>query len=244
MIKKISIFIMILFMVFFSSYEETNAVKDYHILNKPTATKEQIYEWANNNNATDLYLSWIDMGYDIAKEYGIDPTVMFAQMAIETGFGKFGGVIDASYHNVAGIKTSKGGSNSDPNAHARFKSWEQGITAQAQHLSLYAGEYIKNKSKIVDPRYFKELQGTAYTVSQLSSRWASGSRYGNDINRLCDNIVNTKADKKTSKNSKTKDKVKDIKNNDEKTGVDLIKEKLKRTNAYIDIDYIMNIIKR
>ena len=192
--KKIFVCFLILF---FSSYMIGHAdYSNYRIYNEPTSTLEQCEQWAKDIHANDLFKSWIPLAYDISLEYGIDPTVLIAQTSIETGYARFGGVIDSSYHNTCGMKVVKGGDNYDRKVHQRFTSWEVGFRAQAQHLRLYAGKNDIKGDIIYDPRHFEEIKGTAKNVSQLSSKWASNSSYGNQVNNLCEEIVRTKVKSK------------------------------------------------
>ena len=200
--KRIKVFCISILVVSLSvlplSSSATSYTKDYKIMNSPTATKQQIKDWAENQNASDLYISLIDEAYDMAVKYEIDPTVMLSQFALETGFCRYTGVIDESYHNPCGLKTSSGGGNYDKKAHMKFDTWEDGFEAQAQHLRLYAGychHYRKDCPhdcpKIIDPRHFKEIGGKAIYVSDLSRTWATDTVYGNKLNGMCDKIVNT-----------------------------------------------------
>jgi len=162
---------------------------DALIISKPTASKETILKWAENLNTNDLFKSWLPIAWEVGLEYGIDPVFIIAQFTLETGYAKFGGVLDASYHNVCGLKNPKGGSDVDANAHMKFSSWEEGITAQVQHLALYADAPKLKGKKIVDPRHFEWIRGTAKTASELSSKWATGPSYGEKINKLCKQIA-------------------------------------------------------
>ncbi|MBO8165091.1 MAG: trypsin-like peptidase domain-containing protein, partial [Brevibacillus sp.] len=112
---------------------------------------------------------------------GIRPEVAYAQAAKETAFGRFGGVVTRDHHNWCGLKTTKGGSNSDPYAHAKFPDDEVGVLAHLQHLALYAG--VEVTGRIVDPRHFSSIEGTAPTVEALGGKWAPAADYGQSIVR-------------------------------------------------------------
>lgn len=243
-IKKILFGILVISLsVFPLSSSATSNVKDYKIMNSPTATKEQIKTWAKNNNANDLYISLVDEAYDIAVEYEIDPTVMLSQFALETGFCEYGGVIDESYHNPCGLKTSNGGGNYEKKAHKKFDSWEQGFTAQAQHLRLYAGYCHHYREdcphecpEIYDPRHFKEIGGKAVFVSELSRAWATDSSYGDKLNNMCNNIVNTKV-KETEKQKK--EKTTEV---EEMSIVDRIKARILSGHSKEKMNYIKDLL--
>jgi len=159
----------------------------YNIIGEPTATLKQMKQWAKDRNANQLFIDTADIFYDVAVKEGCDPVVVYAQSAKETGFFKFGGVIDASYHNTCGLKISSGGGNYDPNAHKKFKNWEEGITAHVHHLLLYAGKEGYPLKDTPDPRHFSWILGDAPIVELLSGKWAPSPTYGQSI---IDNYIN------------------------------------------------------
>lgn len=150
------------------------------IKGKATTTVKDMQSWAKSKNADSLFIELAQTFYDVSIKYGIDPAVTYAQSAKETGYMRFGGVLDKSYCNPCGLKTTAGGGDKDKLAHKKFASWEQGITAQVQHLGLYAGEIYK-QDDVVDPRHFPEIRGTAPTVEKLGSKWAPSATYGLEI---------------------------------------------------------------
>lgn len=161
---------------------------DQLVLGESTATKAQAERWAKRNRASDLFLSWIDLYWELGEEYGVNPVVAYTQAALETGFAKFGSVLDASYFNPCGLKTAEGGDDTDADAHHRFSSWEEGIRAHYEHLALYAGAEGYPLEHSVDPRHFPYLTGIAETVGGVSESWATAGTYADDwtylINRL------------------------------------------------------------
>lgn len=126
----------------------------------------------------------IDAGWKHARTMGIDPAVFVAQAAKETGFGRFGGVIDASFHNSCDLKTHEGGDDDDPGAHARLPSWRAGAEAHCAHLALYAGELTAEVAeKHGDLRAFPWIAGKARTVEELGGAWAPSPDYGKSLKR-------------------------------------------------------------
>ena len=173
-----------------------NPTGEIFILGAPTATESQMKSWAQSKRAAAWFIQEIPTFYSLSIAAGVDPSVTYAQAALETGYGRFGGVVDASFHNPCGLKTSLGGGDYDRSAHTRFDSWTTGILAQVDHLALYAGQagYPKpmNKSSnygvvttrpgyTSDPRHFPYLFGTAKTVKALGAKWAPSSSYGNRV---------------------------------------------------------------
>lgn len=167
------------------------------ILMTATATADQAKNWAASNHASTVFIMLADLYYDLAPRSGVNPVMAYAQAAHETAFGNFGGVIDASFRNPCGMKTTVGGSNSDPNAHQRFPSWQQGVQAHIDHLALYAGQigYPKSyPSSTPDPRHFSSLFATCRSVEGLSGKWAPGADYGGSVIKKMNQIQSASKD--------------------------------------------------
>lgn len=155
---------------------------DKPIIGIPSATVHQAKRWAQSRNAASFFVDLADLYWSLAPSHGmVDPAVAYAQSAHETGYGHFGGVIDESYYNPCGLKVAGGGDNHDPNAHQRFRNWEEGVAAHLDHLALYAGASGYPRSGSPDPRHFPRIRGTAQTVYSLGGRWAPSSKYGQII---------------------------------------------------------------
>lgn len=170
---------------------ETAPASGTPIIGRATITVEQMKEWAKNKGANKSFIDLAPIFYDLSIKSGIDPAVVYAQSAKETGYFKFGGVLDSSFKNPCGMKVSAGGGDKDPNAHKKFKSWEEGIQAQIDHLALYAGATGYPKAGSPDPRHFPYLKGTATSVESLGGKWAPSSSYGTDIVKMMKEIKKT-----------------------------------------------------
>ena len=158
------------------------------ILSKPTSTYEQCRKWAESKKATDLFMEILPILYNTSVENGVDPTLVVAQCAKETGYCRFGGVLDETFKNTCGLKSPTGGADDDKEAHTRFDTWEDGVLAQVQHLALYAGKEGYPLSNPKDPRHFKSLFGKCKTVKSLSNNWA-GSGYGESLESMMKEIM-------------------------------------------------------
>ncbi|MGL4850957.1 MAG: peptidoglycan-binding protein [Clostridium sp.] len=145
-------------------------------------------KWLKSKKAHKLALDNVDNFYNLAKKKGVNPSVLLCQAMIETGWMKFGGVLTAEYKNTCGLKNSKGGGCLDPNAHAKFKSWEDGIEAHAEHLALYAGKKGYPLKRPKDPRHFDYLYGKCKTVEELSGTWAMDESYSKKIIKLVNEL--------------------------------------------------------
>ncbi|WP_244835158.1 N-acetylmuramoyl-L-alanine amidase [Clostridium sp. BJN0001] len=188
--KHFFIFIFTLAVVFFMKALPVYAYSDYNIISSTTVTADQAKQWAKSNNATSEFVSLADLYYEYAPDHGnVNPAIAYIQSALETGFGNFGGVIDSSYHNPCGLKTSTGGGNYDPNAHQRFSTWDQGVQAHLDHIALYAGASGYPRYNTYDPRHFITIKGVAVTVNSLGGKWAPSPEYGQKIVNLYNSLL-------------------------------------------------------
>ena len=181
-----------------------------NILGKATATYAQAEAWVKSvKTANKLLLQNLPIIWKAAEGNGINPVIMLAQVCVETGYFNFGGVLNASFHNTCGLKTTKGGGDYEANAHMKFKSWEEGIQAHADHLGLYAGakncpkyspntknytnEKYKANGTTLDPRHFTYLYGKYKTVESLAGTWATDKKYDKTLKKMMSKIEATKA---------------------------------------------------
>ncbi|MFR3411423.1 MAG: glucosaminidase domain-containing protein [Coprococcus sp.] len=126
--------------------------------------------------------TFAQMYYEEATAEGVRPEVAFAQAMKETGWLQYGGDMQITQYNFAGIGTTGGGvpRNSYPDVRT-------GIRAQIQHLKAYATDEALVK-ECVDDRYSYVTKGSAPYVEWLGQKenpegygWATGERYGYDI---------------------------------------------------------------
>lgn len=166
------------------------ATKDLKIISKTEVTAKQAKEWAKSKGATSEFSDLAELYFKYSSDCGdVNPALAFVQAAKETGYGKFGGVLDASYHNPCGLKIEAGGDDSDSNAHVKFDSWKEGVQAHMDHLALYAGASGYPKSDSYDQRQFKTIKGTAKTVGDLGGKWAPSTSYGTEVAALYDELL-------------------------------------------------------
>ncbi|MBE6072153.1 MAG: cell wall hydrolase [Clostridium butyricum] len=160
-------------------------INDISIISDTDVSAKQAAKWAKSKGASDEFIDLAELYFEYAEDCGeVNPGIAYVQAAKETGYGRFGGVLDESYHNPCGLKTSVGGGDSDVNAHQKFNSWDEGVQAHLDHLALYAGAKGYPKSDTYDPRHFATLKGKAKTVNSLSANWAPSATYGEEINKL------------------------------------------------------------
>ncbi|MCG4546497.1 glucosaminidase domain-containing protein, partial [Clostridium perfringens] len=165
-------------------------VSNENIISDTKVTQKIAEEWAKSKGATDEFIGLASLYWKYAKDHGgANPAVAYAQSAKETGYGNFGGVIDATYHNPCGLKTRQGGDDNDPNAHFRFENWNQGVQAHLDHLALYAGANGYPRKDTYDPRHFEGICGKAKTVEELGGAWAPSASYGLEVLNLYDEML-------------------------------------------------------
>lgn len=171
------------------------------IMSSHTASLETAESWARGRGATDEFVSLAKIYWQQAPEIGINPVMAYCQAAVETGYGKFGGIIDASFHNPCGLKVTdtSGFTDSDrePDAHKRFPDWQTGISAHLDHLALYAGAPGYPRADTYDPRHFSYLYGRCGNQIEYTDDahrglrgWTSAGNdnYGNLIISLMEQI--------------------------------------------------------
>ncbi len=106
---------------------------------------------------------------------GVNYDIAFAQMCLETSFLRFGGDIQASQNNFAGL-----GSVGAEAAGASFPSARIGVRAQIQQLKAYASTEPLVQ-ELVAPRFRFVTRGIAPLIDQLSGRWSADPQYGQRI---------------------------------------------------------------
>ncbi|MGL5647812.1 MAG: SH3 domain-containing protein [Clostridium sp.] len=169
--------------------ENMMVLSSRNIIGNTTVSVETMEKWARKKGATNTFISLAKKYVNLSKAHGgVNPVIAYAQSAVETGYGKFGGVLNESYRNPCGLKTKDGGSNTDPNAHQRFDSWDDGVSAHLDHLALYAGAAGYPRKDTKDPRHFSSIFGKAKTIEALSGTWATDTKYGPKITKLVNEI--------------------------------------------------------
>lgn len=157
------------------------------ILGTPKKSAAQAAVWAESKKATYEFLSLAAMYWEVCGKSGVNPEVAYSQAAWETKWGKYGGIVQPSWHNYCGLKNT----NSTGNAPSDFKIFATelaGVTAHCDHLALYAGAAGYPKSSTPDPRHFPRLLGTAKTVEELGVKWATASGYSTQLLRLINEL--------------------------------------------------------
>ena len=170
------------------------------ILSKPTVSIEQMQTWAKSKYDNEEFINLAEMYYKLSVERGINPAVSYSQFAHETGFlykVKSAAGLDETYHNPCGLKVQQGGGDYDKNAHMKFATWQDGISAHLDHLALYAGAKGYPKENTLDPRHFPYLFDSATTVEELGGKWAPSVEYGQKLLKYVKEMESIKTMEKT-----------------------------------------------
>ena len=111
---------------------------------------------------------------------GINSDVAFCQMCLETGFLRYGGLVQPSFNNYCGL-----GAMNKKNPGEKFPSEVIGVRAHIQHLHAFSTKDKKLRNKLVDPRYkYVQPRGKAPTIWKLAGTWAQDRNYGNKLDAL------------------------------------------------------------
>ena len=147
--------------------------------------KNGVYPTFYKNSDAPTIEKFCQIYVEEAKAEGIKVEVAFMQAMVETGWLKFGGSVQISQYNFAGIGALDGGVQG-----ATFKTVREGVRAQIQHLKAYANEKSLNNTQ-VDPRFHLVKRGSAKYVEWLGQKenpngygWATAEEYGYKILRL------------------------------------------------------------
>ncbi len=163
------------------------------IMGEARATAQQMALYCRSKNAEPKITSCsleelAEMYLEEGKAEGVRGDVAWAQSLHETGFFKFGGIVQPGQNNFAGIGALNGNSAGQA---ATFPDPRTGVRAQIQHLKAYASkEPLVNAC--VDPRFSLVVRGSAEFVEWLGASdnpqgkgWAvPGKGYGASVVKL------------------------------------------------------------
>lgn len=124
---------------------------------------------------------------------GVRGDIAFAQSCLETGNFTFSGsAVTLDQNNFCGIGVTSNGMKGNS-----FKTPQQGIRAQIQHLKAYASDDKLNNT-CVDPRFTYVKRASAPYVEWLGIQenpsgggWAEGKGYGTKILNILSSILKT-----------------------------------------------------
>ncbi|MGM9936657.1 MAG: glucosaminidase domain-containing protein [Candidatus Ornithomonoglobus sp.] len=161
--------------------QPTEAVSQTPILGAAEITEEIAVKWAEAHDASELFVDLAQYYWKYGEETGIRPEVMYAQAALETAYGNFGGRVTPDMNNFAGIKKVDAVSDATED-HEAFPTAEDGVRAHYNHMCAYTG---LDPIGIPHNRYYLVLSsdwaGTIRYVEELGGHWCPDADYGNKI---------------------------------------------------------------
>jgi hypothetical protein len=128
-----------------------------------------------------------DLAYFYSEEAaieGVNHDAAFAQMCLETGFLRYGGLVTPDMNNFCGLGSIGPGQNGE-----RFPDPRTGVRAHIQHLKAYATD-APLKQELVDPRYRWVKYGSSPAITGLSGTWASDKNYAQKISNILERLYN------------------------------------------------------
>lgn len=154
------------------------------ILSQGSASVETLAHFLSKGNSA----LGEELVYDFATTYieeatleGINWDVAFVQMCLETGYLKYGGLVEIGQNNFCGLGSF------DNRQGASFSTIRDGIKAHIQHLKAYSSTEELN-GVLLDPRFHLVTRGSAINVAQLAGQWAEDPKYGDKLLSLLNRI--------------------------------------------------------
>jgi hypothetical protein len=139
-------------------------------------------EKVNTQADRDFTRSLATLYVEEAAIEGVNHDMAFAQMCLETGFLRFGGLVTPEMNNFCGL-----GAIGPEQRGEWFPDPRTGVRAHIQHLKAYASDEPL-KQPLVDPRYRWVRYGSAPRIQGLAGTWAADKEYGNKIISLLERL--------------------------------------------------------
>lgn len=144
------------------------------IFSTGSISPETLAQFLSNGNkelGDELVNEFATIYIEEATFEGINWDIAFVQMCLETGFLKYGGLVDIAQNNFCGL----GSFNNHKGA--SFPTIREGVRAHIQHLKAYSSVENLNNT-LLDPRFHFVERGSAQKVTDLSGKWAEDPHYG------------------------------------------------------------------
>ena len=122
--------------------------------------------------------------YEEAQSGGVSPEVLYGQVMKETGYLKFGNLVQPNQCNFGGL-----GATGPGNPGYTFGSVREGLRAQVQHLKAY-GSTEPLINPCIDARFKYVSRGCAPRTVDLNGKWAvPGVGYGESIDAIAKEVI-------------------------------------------------------
>ncbi|QEN05459.1 hypothetical protein EW093_12290 [Thiospirochaeta perfilievii] len=134
-------------------------------------TLAQFLSQGNGALGEELVYEFATIYIEESKIEGINWDIAFVQMCLETGFLRYGGLVESGQNNFCGLGSF------DNKQGASFPTIREGVRAHIQHLKAYSSTEDLNR-ELLDPRFHFVERGSALDVHDLTGRWATDPKYG------------------------------------------------------------------
>ena len=163
-------------------------VISYYLTDKGVLTAVQLADFFLYNAQTlsrDELLEFAQIYIDEAATENINSDIAFAQMCHETGFLKFGGLVQPEWHNYCGL-----GAISAEQPGCQFETVQLGVRAHIQHIQAYATtEDVPLNNELVDPRYsWVHKTKYAVTLGDFAKSWATDPEYAQKLEKMIERM--------------------------------------------------------
>jgi hypothetical protein len=152
-----------------------------YIMGKGTVPEEQLAAFLlyTNMGADGDFVRRLAAYYvEEAAAEGVNHDTAFAQMCLETGFLRYGGLVTPDMNNFCGL----GAIGPGQTGHI-FPDARSGVRAHIQHLQAYASTGPLNQD-LIDPRYRYVKRGSSPTIYGLAGTWAADRAYSEKISTI------------------------------------------------------------
>ena len=180
--------VLLLYCLFSCKTVPTIPEKEIHlsreIIGKGQLSAVQLADFFITNNEhveKEFILKFADYYIQEASMENINSDVAFAQMCLETGFLRFGGLVQPDFHNYCGL-----GAMDAEHPGEKFETEQLGVRAHIQHLQAYATtQDVQLNNQLIDPRYNWVHKTKLVTdIFGLTGTWATDPNYGNKIDEI------------------------------------------------------------
>jgi hypothetical protein len=148
------------------------------IMGKGKVTPEMLALFLEQNNPRadgNFVRSLAGYYAEEAAAEGVNHDAAFAQMCLETGFLRYGGLVTPEMNNFCGLGSIGPGQNGEV-----FPDPRTGVRAHIQHLKAYASVEPLN-GELIDPRFKWVKRGSSPAIQGLSGTWAADRGYAEKI---------------------------------------------------------------
>ena len=160
-------------------------VSPENIMGAGRVPEQKLVSFLERNNAGvdgDFIRELVRCYVEEAAAEGVNHDIAFAQMCLETGFLRYGGLVTPDMNNFCGL-----GAIGPEKPGEVFPDVRTGVRAHIQHLKAYASEEPLER-ELVDPRFRYVSRGRSPTIGGLAGTWAVDKLYSEKIAGIVDRL--------------------------------------------------------